>query len=284
MKIRNITFAGIGDGDASVTSSSSLVTGDQSTDDCRLRLRTVAVSPHEEYQLRPGSVRPISNELHAAILSRKGRVKITTRGVVVDREDMGGANVYWHEDSVLCNDLGARERRIFYVVNPHQPDIVHLLADDGSYIESLPRKSKPEVLNVEQQQAEIAKQNRFISRVQKRLQDLHGKETADKLRDLQANSIEMQRVVQTLPAPEAAGRTAPAPAAGAARMAARGAERIETLRSFRASALAMGRAVSLSRPSDRSDPSDPSDSAEDWRDTTLPKHSRQQPQAPVEQW
>ncbi|MEI6656114.1 MAG: hypothetical protein WCP45_15220, partial [Verrucomicrobiota bacterium] len=239
MQIRNITF-----GEAN--GQESLVTMEQETTSERLRLRSVAVSPHEEYLLREGSVRPISNELHAAILSRKGRVTITAKGVVVDRVDMGGANVYWHEDSILCNDLSARERKIFYVINPLQQDVVHLLKDDGTYIESLPRRIKPEVLNVEQQAAEMRKQQAFSSRAASRLQEIHGADTASRLADLQANSVEMQRVVQTLPAPAAAPRQAPSPATGAGRQASDRVRELAAFRAMRESALDLGRAVSIS--------------------------------------
>ena len=181
-------------------------------EDLRIRLRSVAVSPHEEYQLRPGQVRPISNDLAAAILSRKGRVEITLKGIVVDRVDMGGRNTFWHEDSILCNDLAAAKgRKIYYKVNPLQPDIVHLLEEGGSYIESLPLKFRPEVLNTEQQEAEVRKQNRQISRAAARLQKLHGETTRERLADLAANSREMQRVVQTMPAPAGVPRLEEAP-------------------------------------------------------------------------
>lgn len=288
MQIRNITFAAVtgnqslvtGEDEESVSSSSSLMTGDQATSD-RLRLRTVAVSPHEEYQLRGGSVRPISNELHAAILSRKGRAEITPKGIIVERKDMGGRNVFWHEDSIVCNDLAARERKIFYVVNPLQPDIVHLLTDEGAYIESLPLKSRPEVLNVEQQAEEMRRQQTFISRATRRLQQIHGADTAERLREMQANSAEMQRVVQTLPAPAAIQRREQSQATGAGRMAADGARRINDLRTFRQSALAMGRAVSLSRPAVPSDPFDPD--AEDWQASPVSNRNQSNPTS-VEQW
>jgi hypothetical protein len=263
MQIRNITFgADMGEEQPAATSASAPMTHDPSTHaPLRLRLRSVAVAPHEEYLLRSGEVRPISNELHAFILSKKGRAKITLKGIVVDREDMDGANVYWHEDSILCNDLSARERRVFYVINPLQPDVVHLLSDAGAYIESLPRKCKPEVLNIAQQQAEIAKQNRFTSRVQARLQHLHGKETAQRLADMQANSSEMQRVIQTLPAPAGVPRSAPAPATGAARQAAQRMAELAAFRTMRESALDLGRAVSLGHH-ERPQPS--AATAEDW--------------------
>lgn len=183
----------------------------------RLRLRFVTVSPHEEYQLRVGEVRPISNELASAILSRKGRAEITLKGIVVDRKDMGGRNTYWHEDSRICNDLSARDLKIFYVVNPLRTDIVHLLTDSGVYIESLPIKFRPEVLNSEQQAAEVAKHHRQIGRVATRLQQLHGESTKEALQDLADNSREMQRVVQVLPAAEGATRNEASAADGPAR-------------------------------------------------------------------
>ena len=200
-------------------------------DDLRIRLRSVAVSPHEEYKLRGGQVMPISNDLAASILSRKGRVKISLKGIVVERDDMGGRNTFWHEDSILCNDLAAaKDRKIFYKVNPLQPDIVHLLDEAGCYIESLPLRFRPEVLNTEQQADEVRKQNRQINRVTKRLQDLHGKETKERLDELQANSIEMQRVVQTLPAPAAVARQAPQPVSGTGQQCDRGIREIDGVR------------------------------------------------------
>lgn len=277
MQIRNITFGEV-NGHASL-----VMADDPSSAVPSLRLRSVAVSPHEEYLLREGEVRPISNELHAAILSRKGRVTITAKGVVVDRVDMGGANVYWHEDSILCNDLSARERKIFYVINPLQQDVVHLLKDDGTYIESLPRKIKPEVLNVDQQALEMRKQQAFISRAASRLQAIHGADTAGKLAELQANSAEMQRVVQTLPAPAGAPRQAPTPATGAGRQAATRVRELQAFRAMRESAIGLGRAVASTQPAshDRAAMDIP---AEDWRDSSpVRNHTRQTP-SPVEQW
>lgn len=196
-QIRNITFQ---DPEAPPATQAVLPEND------RLKLRFVTVSPHEEYQLRSGEVRPISNELASAILSRKGRAEITLKGIVVDRKDMGGRNTYWHEDSRICNDLSARDRKIFYVVNPLRSDVVHLLTDTGIYIESLPIKFRPEVLNTEQQAAEVAKHHRQIGRVARHMQTLHGEATKQALEDLAENSREMQRVVQVLPAPETVPR------------------------------------------------------------------------------
>jgi len=275
MNIRNITF--LKQAPAGLVKET-----EKPAAEVRLKLRSVMVSPHEEYQLREGDVRPISNELHAAILSRKGRAEITPKGIVVDRKDMGGKTVYWHEDSILCNDLSARERKIFYVVNPLQPDVVHLLSDAGAYIESLPAKFRPEVLNVAQQAAEAARQNVFISRAAKRLQELHGPETAAKIAALQANSSEMQRVVQTLPAPAAAPRNEAAPAQGAGRQAAAATRQINDIRNQRQSAVNIGRAMASTR-SERylSEPT----AAEEWQDISPDRiHTNQTQPTEIESW
>ena len=275
MDMRNITFT---QQDPAVLPSESA----KPAAEVRLKLRQVSVSPHEEYQLREGEVRPISNELHAAILSRKGRAEITPKGIVVDRKDMGGKTVFWHEDSILCNDLAARERKIFYVVNPLQPDIVHLLSDKGAYIESLPAKFRPEVLNIAQQAAEAARQNVFISRAASRLQQLHGDATAEKIAALQANSVEMQRVVQTLPAPAGAPRHEAAPAAGAGRQSAMATRQINDIRNQRQSAVDLGRAISSSR-SERYIP-EPIE-AEDWQDSSPSRHHQpNHTQTAIESW
>jgi len=250
----------------------------------RIRLRSVAVSPHEEYHLRPGEVRPISNDLAAAILSRKGRVEITLKGIVVDRTDMGGRHTFWHEDSILCNDLSAAKgRKIYYRINPLQPDIVHLLDESGSYLESIPVRFRPEVLNSEQQAAEARKQNRQINRVTKHLQNLHGDTTRQIIADMQANSREMKRVVQTLPAPETVRRDEPHPISEAGDRVASGERRITTERAVRQSAIAIGRAITMERISAAIETSEASDLSEDWSNS--PRNGNQQPQTtPGESW
>lgn len=282
MQIRNITFGEVNGHQSLATGEEPSAAATPATPE-RLRLRTVAVSPHEEYLLRAGDVRPISNELHAAILSKKGRVTITAKGVVVDREDMGGRNTYWHEDSILCNDLSARERKIFYVINPLQTDVVHLLSDNGTYLESLPVRFRPEVLNIEQQAAEMRKQQAFVSRAASRLQQLHGKETAERIAELQANSVEMQRVVQTLPAAAAAPRNDPAPATGSGRQAAVRVKELQAFRAMRESAIDLGRAVARTQPADI-DRHAMTAGAEEWRDSSPDRNHTAQTPTPVEQW
>lgn len=243
-----------------------------------LRLRPVTVSPAEEYELRPGTVRPISNELAAAILSRKGRAEFTLKGIVIDRADMGGRNTYYHPDSILCNDLATRERKLYYVVNPHQKDIAHILDENGCYLETLPIKERPAVLDSEAQARVAAGHRRQIDRAAARLQQLHGKDTAAKLEELAANSREMQRVVQTLPAANAQPAQPARSKHGEA--AAAGAQRIADDRSSAASALAIGRAIAAGR---HTSPAPSEDTlSEDWTEAPA-TNPRQQPTI-IESW
>lgn len=165
-----------------------------------LRLRKVNVSPAEEYTLRAGEVAPVSDAIAAVILSKKGRATISLKGVVIDRADLGGKRSYWHPDSRLCNDLSARERKLWYVINPQAPSVIHLLDETGRYLESLPQKDRPEVLNTEQQAAEMAKCQRQIRRVAEHLQRLHQPDTDAALDAARHNAATMTRFVQTLPA------------------------------------------------------------------------------------
>jgi hypothetical protein len=189
--IRNITF---------MEPESGAQTADDAPEETILRLRLVTVSPAEEYQLRGGEVRPISNELASAILSYKGRAKVENKGVVVDRKDIGGRFVYFHEDSIVINDFSVREKKLYYVINRLVPEVLHLLDDTGAYIESLPLRERPAVLDNEAQAEQVRQNKTIINRAASRLQELHAPDTREKLEEMAANSKEMQRVIQVLPA------------------------------------------------------------------------------------
>lgn len=197
--IRNITFL-----DSVESTGTPEPTPEVSVAEVTLRTRTVTVSPQEEYQLRDGEVRPISNELAAAILSYKGRAIVGNKGVVVDRKDIGGKYVYFHEHSVTLNDFASRERKLYYVINRLTPEVLHLLDETGTYIESLPLRERPAVLDNEAQAEQLRQNKAIVNRAARRLQDLHQEDTREALDNLAANSAEMTRVVVTLPAPDAA--------------------------------------------------------------------------------
>lgn len=271
--IRNITFE---QGSAGVSPASSAAPEET------LRLRKITVSPHEEYLLRPGEVRPICNELAAAILSFKGRAQIGNKGVVVDRKDIGGRYVYFHEDSVIINDFAAREKKFFYVINRLSPEALHLLDETGAYIESLPLRERPAVLDNEAQQEQLRQNRTIVNRAAARLQELHADDTREALETLAENSREMQRVVMTMPAPG----TDPAIPAQPHRSthgerAAAGARHINDLRANKASSIALGRAITMNRC--ERIPADAATDAEDWSDSPT-RNPQPQQTTPIESW
>ena len=202
MEIRNIHFEAPAEEPAPAPTMQAVVAALPE----RMRLRKVAVSPLEEYARREGNVRPISNALAACIQAIKGRVEINTAGARIDRKELGGVRVYYHVDSKICSDLGSREKKWFYVLNRHQPDRIHVLDDEGRYVETLPEKFSPHALNIEEQAAAAADDKRAFRRAADHLQRIHGPDTYQALQELRHNSEVSARYVQTMDAPASVER------------------------------------------------------------------------------
>lgn len=268
MELRNIHFTPDPEPVAAVCdrrTSPSAVAEAPPAFDTKLRLRKIKVSPHEEYALRLGEVAPISDSLAALICCRKGRAEIGPKGITVERKDIGGKRIYHHVDSRLCNDLSQRERKIFYVLNSLKPDIIHLLDDTGRYIESLPEKFQPGVLNNEEQKREYEDQKRQVSRVARHLQELHADDTKEAIAALTHNATVMKGIVQVLGTDTPSPTNAPAPS-GLGEQIQRGARKINDFRANRIATVAFGRAVSRNR---RDIPADePQAAVEDWSENT----------------
>lgn len=279
MELRNIHFeAPADDAPAEDFPSSPSTPNSQLSTETKLKLRKTKVSPHEEYALRPGEVAPISDSLAALICCRKGRAQIGPKGITIERKDIGGVRIYHHVDSICCNDLSQRERKIFYVLNSLKPDVIHLLDDTGRYIESLPEKAMPGVLDNAAQKLEYDDQKRQVNRLARHLQELHGEDTKAAIAALAHNADQMKGIVQVLGTNTPSPTNAPAPSRLGDQVQL-GTRRINDIRANKASALAFGRAVSMNRR----DPAavESSAPAEEWSDS--PSHTRQ-PQTPVESW
>jgi hypothetical protein len=294
MELRNIHFATDMEQDRESPDSPSSSSSSPPT----LRLRKVKVSPHEEYQLRAGEVRPISDSLAALICCRKGRAEIGPKGITVERKDIGGKRIYHHVDSKLCNDLSARERKIYYVLNSLKPDIIHLLDDTGRYLESLPEKFQPGVLNREEQERELRDQKRQVSRVARHLQELHGDDTKEAIATLTRNAEVMKGIVQVFgqergseresPDSHSFSSTAPAPSRLGDQIRT-GERSISETRALRRDILQLGRAVSLERgsPDPHSSSSPHSFSltpSEDWSASPVRQTTHTPTTEPIESW
>lgn len=195
-----------------------------------LRVRQVTLSPHEEYQRRPGEVETIPDALAALILSKKARVEVGLRGVTLEIE--GTKRTYWHPDSPLCHRIGDGEkRRVFAVWARQDASKIHLLDEQGRYLETLPEKGRVAWFS-EEGADELAAHRRTISRVYDHLQRLHQGDSitaAERTRLAAAEAEQVLRATASFPAPESTHRdqreATPAPVAEAA---ARGAARLDT--------------------------------------------------------
>jgi len=249
MELRNIHFQpAASDPVAPAAPAPAAHTTPAAPEDTRLRARNVAVSPAEEYALRDGEVQPIADSLAALILSCNGRCEVSLKGVKIDRDEIGGVRHYHHADSIVCNDLSLRERKMFYCLNRLDPSIVHILDETGRYIETLPERGTPGVLDNAAQAKEYALNQTIKKRAARHLQQIHGKDTADLLQRARENAAEMTRVVQILPGEAPAPTVEPAPSAVGDRVQ-QGAAKINNFRKSEKAAIELGRAISASRGS-----------------------------------
>jgi hypothetical protein len=191
-----------------------------------MKLRTVTLSPREEYGRRPGATETIPDALAAMILSRKTRVEVTLKGVTVREGTL--RRRYWHADSPLCNRIGSGETmRVFAVWNRLDPSRIHLLTDDGRYLETLPEEGKAVWFDREEGAKELANHRRTISRVYDHLQRVHDTDSeaaVDRARSNAAAAETVLRTTMNFEAPEAAMQEAAGPVA----TKRRGTSRMET--------------------------------------------------------
>lgn len=163
------------------------------------RLRKVTNSPAREYAARPGVVDSLPDSVAALICSFKGRAEVQRNGIKVERKELSDTPIfYWHEDSRTC--LGMQGQKVFYVLNPNTLDCVHVMDAQGRYIETVPRKGLPRILDYDAAKKEIAKHRRYMSRQETRLQELHGEDTKEILQRHRDNTEEMMRATTILPA------------------------------------------------------------------------------------
>lgn len=212
------------------------------------RLREVTNSPFREYASRAGEADPLPDNVAALILSFKGRAQVQRNGIKVERKELSNEPIFfWHEDSLTC--LGKQGETVLYVLNPHTPDCVHIMDQHGRYLETVPRKGSPAILDAEAAAKEIAKHRRYMTNQQTRLQQLHGEETENILKRHRENTEELNRVTNLHPAPDDGREGCPQPAAQehtADRIANRGdhiQQGITRRRDQQASAASLGRAA-----------------------------------------
>lgn len=170
------------------------------------RLRRVTNDPAREYAQRPGAVAPLPNSVAALILTRKGWAKIERHQIKItlDGEDL----VFASRDSIVIAAKNGTGERVLWAVNRRAPELLHLLTNDGRYIESVPRKGVATWFSQDDASREAyADAQAMIQRDAARLRELHTPDTAAAADSARHNAAEIHRLVQTFPTGEqGAGR------------------------------------------------------------------------------
>lgn len=164
------------------------------------KLRSRTNDPAREYAQRGGEVRRLPDSIAALILSKKGWAKIERHQIKVtlDGEDLFFAS----RDSLVIAAKNGTGERVLWVMNRRAPDVLHLLTDDGRYIESVPRKGEATWFDHgAASQAAHADATAQIQRDARRLQELHRPDTEAAAAAAQHNAAQTRRLIQTFPVP-----------------------------------------------------------------------------------
>lgn len=161
------------------------------------RLRFVKNSPSREYAARPGAVERLPDALAAIILSEKQFLTVSRSGLQMKRD--GKAYKYWSENSAICNDAAYDGKRVVCVFNRNDLSRVHVMTDDGCYIETLPLKGRAEFFDEATAGRELAKHRRAQDNAMRRMQEVHGADTVKAVTEARENAGAMRTVVTTMP-------------------------------------------------------------------------------------
>ncbi len=162
------------------------------------RLREVTNDPATEFQNRPGLTKPLADEIVALILFRKEWRDVGRDGITVNNVK------FWSENSITIAAADTEEKRrkkVLITYNRHEPNIIHVLTDDGAYVESIPAKTLVPWFDAEATEKQLGAVRRDHARTTERLVDLHGADSLAALATAQSNVTRMHHAVDTFEKP-----------------------------------------------------------------------------------
>jgi len=166
------------------------------------RLRAVTNDPAREYAQRPGEVERLPDNVAALILCKVGRALVERHQIKVKLEKR--ELVFSSPHSVVITEKNGTGQRVLWALNRRAPELLHLLNEDGSYIETLPLKGEAQWFgDDEASQKAMAAAKSHMARDMARLAYLHQPDTAAAAAAAQHNAAEVARLVQTFPAADA---------------------------------------------------------------------------------
>lgn len=175
----------------------------------QIKVRHLTFSPREEFAARDGNTEKLDHEFIAMLCGGwHGIATCTLNGILLKTAELVGvANRlqgirYWHPDSNLCNQLADGNKKVLYTYNPSRPEMIHLHTLDGRYLETLPQRNRPGIMDNTALAKDLADQNRQIQRAANRLQDLQQETTNEAICTATRNASEMDRVATTMALPD----------------------------------------------------------------------------------
>lgn len=162
------------------------------------RLRAVTNDPEREYAQRPGQVEALPDYVAALILCRKGWSKVERQQIKITLD--GHELLFASRESITIAEHNGTGRSVLWVLNRRAPDVLHILTDDGAYIETIPRKGEATWFDSsEASQAAYRDAKAMISRDFARMKELHRPDTDAAAADTVHNAAQVRRLVQTFP-------------------------------------------------------------------------------------
>jgi hypothetical protein len=162
------------------------------------RLRELTNDPAREYTARAGETEPLPDSVAALILCRKGWAKVERHQITVTLD--GNELQFTSRDSLVIASKNGTGERVLLAINRRAPDVLHILTDDGRYIESIPRKGEAQWFDAgETSSAAIGTARAHLQRDMARYAELHAPSRDAAAADAAHNAAEVHRLVQTFP-------------------------------------------------------------------------------------
>lgn len=177
------------------------------------RRRDVVNDPAREFAARPGTVRLLPADVHALILQRHEWRLVGRKGIVIEK------NRYWSENSITCSTLAGKKLEVLCTYNRHDTSVIHILKNDGSYLETIALAGHADMFDAEQAEQKLGELRRDEARVMKRMNEIHAPDIEATLKRAEDNLAKMQRMVVTLDPPVPVGRETSRAGSSAAQIA-----------------------------------------------------------------
>lgn len=159
--------------------------------------RKVPRSPDQEFAARIEKYgRPIQfpQSVISLILQKQTRAEVGPSGIAIKFQKTSYR--YWSDESAVCHNQ--RGEKVLCTFDPDDMSVIHVLTDDGCYIESVPQKNKISWFDDAALRDEMRKKAHSLNRDLAQFQAIHKDTSEEKINRVISNAQKMQ-IVNTMP-------------------------------------------------------------------------------------